>query len=215
MLRLLLVLSAIFLYIGPVLAVEKGGIQYSTPIDYSKINESELSQKAEQTYKLYIQTEDKDFQNKLLYSLVSDYSILGEINKENPLYFARLGIIYGKLGKNRLAKANFYRCCDLNGKYPYGFYSFGNYYFERQNYKKALKYYLKAYNSGYQNNYDNLYQIGIIYEKFGDFKFASKYFKQALVCKDSIELRNRIRLIDDLSGRNPLYDARKRLDIKE
>ena len=184
-------------------------------LSITRINESALSSEAEDLFNQYFNTADENLKTRLLYSIISDYCILGEIDRENPLYFARLGIAYGKLGKDRYAKSNFFRCTNLNDSYPYGFYWFGNYYFDRQDFRKALKSYLKAYNCGYNTDYNTLYQIGVIYEKFGDYSYAIKYFKQALLYNDSQELRDKIRGLEELLEANPLYDARKRVEKEE
>ena len=214
MFRFIVILALLFI-LNPVWAVQRGGVQYSVPTDYSRINETQLSAEADRLFKQYFSSVDEAQKEKLLYSILSDYAILGEIDRENPLYFARLGIVYGKLKKDRYAKANFFRCTNINGKYPYGFYWFGNFYFERQNYRKALGEYLKAYKCGYNTDYDTLYQIGVIYEKLGDYKYSIKYYKQALLYNDSQELRNKIVKLEELLAANPLYDVRKRLKQDE
>lgn len=201
----------IFGFSIPSFAVQKGQVQYTIPIDYSLFNESELNSEAESFYKDYLKTNDEKMKQMLLVKMLSDYCILAEINKGNPLYFTRLGIIYDKLGKDRYAKSNFFRSTNLVPDYPYSFYSFGNYFFERKDYKKALREYLKAYNCGYDNDYDNLYQIGTVYEKFGDFSESIKFFKKALVVKDSEELRAKILKLEEIYEANPLYDQRQRI----
>ena len=189
--------------------VQQGGIQYSIPTDYSKINETELNNEAETLFQRFLQTEDPQQRFHLLNQMLSDYSILGEINKDNPLYFARLGIIYDKLGKDRYALSNFSRSSNILPNYPYAYYSFGNFYFDRGRYIKALIQYKKAYNSGYDNHFYNNYQIGRIYEKFGDFSAAITYYKRALVINDSVELRQKIQELEELLNNNPLYKQRR------
>lgn len=214
MIRIILVVLCLFV-LNSVFAVQKGGVKYSETIDYSKLNKKAISAEAETLFNKYKNTADENEKRKILNSLLSNYIILGEIDKENPYYFAQIGFVYGKLEKNRLAKSNFFRCCSLNGNYPYGHYMFGEYYFDRQQYRKALNEYKKAYNSGYSNNYDNLYKMGIIYEKFGDYLYASKYFKQASIYKNSPELQAKIKLMEELLEANPLYNLKKRLEQTE
>ena len=198
-----------------VFAVQQGSVQYGVPVDYSVMNEQELNSEAEALFNAYMQTDDENRKQILLYKMLSNYQILGKIDKENPLYFARLGVIYDELGKDRWAKSNFFRSTNLSNEYPYSFYVFGNFYFKRKDFKKALKAYMKAYKEGYNTDYDTLYQIGIIYEKYGDYKSSVKYFKQALLYKDTPELRERIRLLDELYENNSLYDLQRKKGQEE
>ncbi len=189
--------------------VQRGGIQYTIPTDYTKINEVQLNNEAENLFQRYINSTDPKQQYILLNQMLSDYSILGEINKDNPLYFARLGIVYDKLGKDRYAISNFCRSSNLIPDYPYAYYAFGNFYFDRGRYIKALKQYKKAYDFGYSNHYYTIYQIGRIYEKFGDYTSAITYYKRALVYNDSEELRQKIQTLENLLENNSLYNQRR------
>ena len=190
-------------------SVQRGGIQYTIPTDYTKINEVQLNNEAENLFQRYINSTDPKQQYILLNQMLSDYSILGEINKDNPLYFARLGIVYDKLGKDRYAISNFCRSSNLIPDYPYAYYAFGNFYFDRGRYIKALKQYKKAYDFGYSNHYYTIYQIGRIYEKFGDYTSAITYYKRALVYNDSEELRQKIQTLENLLENNSLYNQRR------
>ena len=190
-------------------AVQRGCVQYTIPTDYSVFDEAALNNEAETKFQAYLNSENPQQQFVLLTQLLSDYKILGEINNENPLYFARLGIIYDKLGKDRYAKSNFFRSANLVHEFPYTHYAFGNFLFDRQDYRKALKEYKKAYDTGYSNHYYTIYQIGRIYEKFGDFSSSIKYYKNALIYQDSEELRNKIHTLEGLLDSNSLYNKER------
>ena len=192
-----------------VYGVQRGGIQYSIPTDYTRINEAELNKESETLFQQFLKAEDPRQKQILLNQLLSDYSILGEINKDNPLYFARLGIVYDKLGKDRYAISNLSRSANIIPDYAYAYYAFGNFYFDRAKYIKAMKFYQKAYNSGYNNHFYNIYQIGRIYEKFGDYTNAILYYKRALVYQDSEELRQKIQVLENLRSNNSLYDQKR------
>lgn len=199
----------LFMLYCPAFALQKGVIEYSIPIDYSLIDEKSLNDHAEILFSEYNSSTDEILKKTLLFELLSDYSILSNINKDNPLYFTRLGIVYDKLGKEKWAKSNFCRGSNLVPNYAYAFYSFGNYFFERNEYRKALKEYMRAYQYGFDKHYENLYQIGIIYEKLGDFTLAIKYFKLAQVCKDSEELTKKILLLEEMLKNNSLYNQKR------
>lgn len=195
--------------VNPVWAVQTGKIQYTMPIDYSLIDEAALNKESETLFETYKTIEDEYQQKKMLEHLLSNYSILSEIDKENPLYFTRLGIIYDKIGRDRWAKSSFCRSVNLVQKNPYAYFSFGNYYFDRFQFRKALKQYMYAFNTGYDNNYDNLCQIGRIYEKLGDFSSAILFYKKALTYKESEELRNKITQLEGMLEANSLYDRKR------
>ena len=193
-----------------VYAAQTGSVQYTLPIDYSLIDEAQLSSEAESLFDAYCKSTDENQKKILLNKLLSNYSILSETDHENPLYATRLGIIYDKLKRDRWAKSYFFKSENLREDYPYSFYSFGNFFYDRKEYKKALYEYLKAYNTGYSTDYDTLCKIGAIYEKFGDFKSSVKYYKQALLYNDNADLRAKIIKLEELYEKNPLYDLQRK-----
>ena len=205
----LLVLFLILTFAGITQAVQRGGVQYTIPVEYSAINESELNTEAETLFQRYLKSDNANQQLILLEQMLSDYSILGEINKENPLYFTRLGIIFDKLGKDRYAKSNFFRSTNLDQNNPYSYYSFGNFYFDRKQFRKALGLYQKAYNCGYNNHFYTLYQIGVIYEKLGDYSSAIKFYKEAQGYKDTEDIQLKIHTLDELLKVNSLYNQER------
>lgn len=205
----ILLLTFLSICISPVYAVQNAQIEYTVPIDYSHINEQVLNSEAEKFFNEYLKTTNSEEKHSLLDKMLSDYSILSNINKDNPLYFIRLGIIYDKMGKDRYAKSNFCRGANLVPDYPYAFYSYGNFFFDRAEYKKALREYMRAYNCGYSSHYYNLYQIAVIYEKFGDYSNAILYYRMALKHKYSQELVEKINLLNELLSADSLYNQNR------
>lgn len=187
-------------------AVHKTGIQYSVPIDYTKINKVQLDKESELLYQRYSNSENKDSEIVLLNKLLSNYSILSEIEENNPLYLTRLGIIFDKLGKDRLAKSNFCKSVNLNNTYAYSYYSYGNYFYERKKYRKALKQYFCAYHNGYSSNYDTVYKIGSIYEKIGDYSNSLTYYNKALNMKYTEKLALKIQELQIMLNKNNLFN---------
>ena len=192
-----------------VYSVQRGGIQYTIPVEYSAIDENALNSEAESLFQRYLNSDNPQQQYILLEQMLSAYSILGNIKKDNPLYFTRLGIIFDKLGNDRYAKSNFFRSENIVDVNPYNSYAFGNFYFDRQEYLKALKLYKKAYNTGYSNHFYTLYQLGRIYEKLGDYSSAIKYYKEALQYKESEEIRLQIQTLNELLKVNSLYNRER------
>lgn len=190
-------------------SVQQGGVQYVIPIDYSIIDEAALNNEAESLFSSYMAAEDEKQKKILLERMLSSYSILGNIDKGNPLYFTRLGIIFDKMGRDRYAKSNFCRATNLVPDYAYGFNCYGDFFFERSMYIKALREYMRAYNAGYQNNYDTLYQIGSVYEKLGDFTSAVGFYRKASAVKSSPELSEKIKNLEELLKNNSIYDEQR------
>ena len=71
----------------------------------------------------------------------------------------------------------------------------GEFYYKRELYRKALKYFNESYKRGYETNYDLLYKMGDIYEKFGDTRSALKYLEEAKKQSNNPELENKIQKI--------------------
>lgn len=207
--RFLLTFLLCFFVANYAFAVKTGKVEYVVPFDYSLIDEASINSEAESLFNDYLKTENEEEKVKLLTVLLQKYSILTLVNLDNPLYFVRLGIIYGNLGNDRYALMNFYRGSNLDGKYPYAFSSFGEYYFLRSEFKKALRMYKRAYDCGYNVDYETVYHLGIIYEKYGDFTTAIKYYKEALALKQSEELKNKINILEELLAKNSIYNMER------
>ena len=114
-----LTITLLFIFIlftgtfSPAFSAIKGKIDYSIPIDYSKINEQELKQVASEYFynaeKLQEGVINDDMTNALML-----YSVLQSVNPENIEYPIRLGILYDKLKKDRHAKGNFSKAIGIN-----------------------------------------------------------------------------------------------------
>lgn len=157
-------------------AAIKGGIDYSIPIDYSKLSEAELYERGEYYFK---QVESMDSLTNEFSNALLIYSILTNLNPSNTSYNVKLGILYDKIKKDRYAKGCFSKAININSNNPEAYFYFGEFYRKRESYRKALNYYNKAYSKGYDNNPEMLYQMGIIYEKLGDTSSALKYLNEA------------------------------------
>ena len=76
---------------------------------------------------------------------------------------------------------------------------FGEYYFKRRDFKRALKHYTIAYNNGYANNYDLNFRLATIYEKFADLMNAKKFYEATYSLKpEDTELQEKIQSINDM-----------------
>jgi len=182
----------------------KTGINYSIPIDYSKLSEPELESKAREYYNNAMQLKDGEINEDMTNALTS-YSVLQNINPESIEYSVKLGILYDKIGKDRYAKGNLSRAISLNQQNPIGYFYMGEFYYKRQLYRKALKYYTTAYEKGYDKHYDTLYKLGDIYEKYGNTRAALRYLKAAEVKNQNEKLTQKIKKIESFDAVNHEY----------
>ena len=213
MLRIIILL-AVILISQNVFAVEKGGIEYTPKIDYSLINTKEFEDKAFQYYTIATQSaiEEEKIQNAEY--AVGCYRALLSKHQDNPVYSLRLAQLYEILGQNRYAKEFYYRTLSIDENYAPGYEVFGDYYYNREEYRRALKQYNEAYirdNSIY--NVNN--KIGTIYQKLGDTQSALKYLNEAYKINPSEELNAKIRLLEELNSSNALYYQNTRIHFVE
>ena len=194
----------------PSFGAMKGGIEYSIPIDYSKLNEIEVEEKARNYFYLAEKLRDgivnEDMTNALFL-----YNILSKVNPDKLEYSVKLGILYDKVGKDRQAKGLFSRAIGINKESPLPYFYFGEFYYKRNLYRKAMKYYNEAYKKGFKTNYDLLFRMGDIYEKFGDTRSALKYLKEAEAQNPNSELADKIKRVELQDSVNKEYYSDTRI----
>ena len=176
MIRILLIPLILFFSLLPSHSALKGGVDYKIPFDYTKLNQSELEAQAEFYYNTALKT--KELNENMTYAL-NLYSLLSDAYPENIAYPLHLGKLYETLGKDRYAKGMYSRAVGINQSRPEPYFYLGDFYYKKEQYRKALKYYIKAYDNGYSNNYPTLEKIGKIYQKFGDTEKALHYLQCA------------------------------------
>lgn len=208
---IVLLFSIIMTYtILPCFSAIKGGVNYSIPIDYSKLPTEETETKAQKYFYLANRLQDgvvnEDVTNALFL-----YNILEKTNPENVEYTIKLGILYDKIDKDRQAKGCFAKAISINKQNPLPYYHYGNFYYKREAYRKALKYYNEAYKLGLNRDYDLLYQLGDIYEKLGDTRSSLKYFNEALNQNYNKQLEERIKNVEKQDSINNEYYSDTRI----
>lgn len=179
----------------PTFSAVKGSIEYSIPLDYSKVKEQEVELKAKLYFHNAIQAKDgivnEDITNALFL-----YRVLDKVNPNNIDYPIKLGRLYDKVEKERQAKGYFYKAIGIDESSPIPYFYLGEFYYKRELYRKALKFYNESYKRGYETNYDLLCRMGDIYEKFGDTRSALKYLQDAKKQSENPELENKIQKIE-------------------
>ncbi len=213
MLRFILLLLIIFVT-STAFAVEKGGIEYTPKIDYSLINTKEFEDKGFQYYTIATTSQIEEERLRNAEYAIGCYRTLLSKHPDNPAYALKLGILYELTGKNRYAKEFYYRTLTIDENYAPGYEVFGNYYYNRDEYRRALK----QYNEAYIRNpsiYNVNNKIGTIYQKLGDTRSALKYLKEAYKINPSEELNTKIRLLEELNSSNTLYYKNTRIHFVE
>ena len=206
----LLIFGILAISIQPSYSAIKGGINYSIPVYYDNLSETELQEKGKVYFHNAIRLEN-GVMNEDMTQALNIYTILQNLNPENIDYSVKLGRLYEKIGKDRYAKGNFSRAIGINSLRPEPYFYFGEYYYNKQQYRKALKYYNEAYKNGYQANYDLLYKMGDIYEKFGDSHSALKFLKDAEKQSPNSELSAKIKSVEAQDAVNRAYYKNTRI----
>ena len=208
--HLFILLFSMFFISSSAYALQMVEIEYIVPIDYKLLDEKDLNTYAEEYYKDYLNTKSE----KALQNMLTTYTLLTNIDETNPLYLTRVGIAYDKMKIDKVAKSYFYRSMCIAGQNPYVYSAFGDFWFDRTRYRKALHNYLTSNDYGYDTNFNNLEKLGKCYEKLGDYTSAIKYFKLAIqvnqgdteeIKKQNEELTNKIKELEALLLENPTY----------
>ena len=190
----------------------KGGVSNSIPVYYDNLSESELLEKGEVCFHNAIMLKPREINEDMTQAL-NIYTMLQNVNPENTDYPVALGRLYDKLGKDRYAKGGFSHAISINSAKPEPYFYFGEYYYSRNMYRKALKYYNEAYKNGFNTNYDLLFKMGDVYEKLGDTRSALKYLKDAEKQSPNSELSAKIKRIEAEDSANSLYNRDTRIRI--
>ena len=188
----------------------RGKIEYSIPVDYSRLSQKELDFKGHEYFYLATKYKDGVLSEEATQAL-NIYGILQHIDPENPDYCVKQGILYDKLKKERQAKGCFARAISVDKNYADAYFEFGNFHYKRTNYRRALQYYIQAYRLGYETKYDLLEKMGDIYEKLGDTRSALKYLKLALEQSPNENLANQINRIEANDSVNKTFYENTRI----
>lgn len=212
--HLIKILVILFFVSLPAYSAVKGGLEYSIPIDYSKISREELEAKAGVYYQLALKTFNGKINDEMTAAL-NMYKILQSQNPADTTYNIRLGYLYDVLGMNKYAKGCFYAAIGSDDSLPEPYFRLGEFYYRRQFYKRALKFYKEAYKKGFSKHYDTLYKMGDIYEKLGDTEAALKYLKLASEQNPNSELDAKIIRVENANQLNREYYSDTRIRLIE
>lgn len=185
----------------PVFAVQRAFVEYnSDKIDYSVMDAAKVQNEATAAFNQALSSTSSSDKEKFFDIAMDKYYILTKIYPEKINPSVQLARIYDVKNKDKLAKQYFYHATNIEPHNAFANFYFGEYYFNRKDYKRALKYYLIAYNNGYNNFYMLNYRLGTIYEKFADLSSAKRFYNSAYsLRKDNPELPERVNSINELN----------------
>ena len=124
MIKILLIPLILCFSLLPSYSAVKGGIDYSIPIDYTKLNQTDLETRAEFYYNSALKSKKL---NEDMSSALTLYSILANAYPDNKIYAVRLGKLYDTIGKDRYAKGQYYRAMNINHTHPEPYFYLGEY----------------------------------------------------------------------------------------
>lgn len=191
----------------PVYCVQSGRIELNDIfLDYSKLDKNSIEAEAEYFFYNGETAENKEDRLKFFDLALGKYQLLTKIDYLQLYPYAQIARIYDEKHIDRLAKEYFYRAINLNPNDPYSNFYFGEFFFKRNNYKRALNFYQIAYNNGYENNYELNLKLGTVYEKLADLVKAIQFYEAAFkINPENTLLQERINQINSLNYQDSEY----------
>ncbi len=171
----------------------------SATLSYSKLNQKSIKENAEKDFELYFVTKDKITAEKYLNAAMNKYYILTQIDPTDIDAYIKLGKIYDEKNVSYLAKEYFYKALNINKEASLANFYFGDYYYKRNDYKKALYHYKIAYNNGVAKTYDFNLKLATIYEKLADLSNAKKFYEISYNIKADSKVKEKIQLLNELN----------------
>ena len=207
--RNLFILLSAFILFGSTYsseAVEFGAVKYNNAfIDYTKIDKESTLKLADFYFDKALNTQDFDEKKEFLQKASGNYFILTQLEPDNIYTTIQLARVYDYEKQDSFAKAYFYKALRINKKDPITNYYFGEFFYTREEYTKAIRFYNIAFKNGQSENNDVIIKLAIMYEKLGDLLRANMYYKKAYLANPSKELANKIREIEAIKYRNTGY----------
>lgn len=207
--RNLFILLSAFILIGSTCsceAIEFGAVKYNDAfIDYTKIDKESTLKLADFYFDKALNTQNEDEQKEFLQKASGNYFILTQLVPDNIYANVQLARVYDYEKQDSFAKAYFFKALRINKKDPITNYYFGEFFYTREEYTKAIRFYNIAFENGQSENNDVVLKLAIMYEKLGDLLRANMYYKKAYLVNPTKELANKIREIESIKYRNTGY----------
>lgn len=194
----LILLILFILTINASFAVQSGKIEYNSVLfDYKKLNFSEIQKEADNFFMQYKKSSTPQAKEQNLNYAAGKYYILTKIDNARIEPYIQLGRIYDEKNKPRLAKENFCKAINLNSKNSAANFYFGEFFYKRREYKKALHHYNIAYQNGFSKNYSLNLRLATIYEKFADLSNAKNFYEVSYSMRPTTELQKKIKSLGE------------------
>ena len=193
----------LLIFVLPCFAVEKGSVKYEDNLmDYSVLDGHKILQEADSFFEQYETTKNPNY----LSTAMGKYYIVTKIYPIEIYPMVQLARTYDEKKLDKFAKEYFSICYDINKKDPYLNYYMGDFYYKRNDFKRALRYFKRAYDNGYSEYYDLNVKIATIYEKFADLLTAKYYYEKAFSLNQSnTNLKDKALQIESLNYENSGY----------
>ena len=169
-------------------------------VDYSVMDPEPIQTEADYYLDTALVTDDEQIRQGFLEVAAGKYFLLSKINPQAVTPYVQLARIYDITKHDRYAKEYFYRATNLENLSPFANFYFGEYYFRRDDFRRALRYYQIAYQNGYDNIYELNLRLAVIYEKLGDLENAKKFYTSASsIDATETNILNKIEQINQLN----------------
>ena len=162
-------------------ALQYGSIDRSNSLNYSKVNTTELLKTADEYFNNALKEGNLDKRHYYLENAEYNYLKVTQTSKENIYPIIQLARVYDFEGKDKFSVRAFNSALNINPNDKLSNYYFGDFYYYRSEYGKALRYYQPAFKNGLEENHNNSKKMAIIYEKLGDLQKANIYYKKTFL----------------------------------
>lgn len=190
------------------IATEFGEVQYNDKfIDYSKVDKESTKKLADYYFDKAVEETDKTLRKDYLQKASGEYFVLSQIEPKDLYPIVQIARVYDLENENSYAKAYFYQALNINQYDAATNYYFGEYYYKRQEYTRAIYFFNVAFENGWEKDYEILLKMGEMYEKLGDLQRANQYYKKACFTSKKYDetILNKIREIELLNYKNTGY----------
>lgn len=197
---------------SPVFAVEFGTIKYNDAvIDYSVIDKPAVLKNAEYYFDQALNSTDEKTRQDYLQKASGEYFILTRTEPQNLYYMVQLARIYDLEDKNSYSKEYFFNALKIDKENARTNYYFGEYFYRRNEYTKALYFYNQALGHGHGENYEILIKMALAYEKLGDLLRANQYYKKAYIMNPGNgKLSGKIKELEQIKYKNTGYYKKRK-----
>ena len=192
-----LLLIFLMIFSLPSFALQKGSVEYDgVYVDYSVLNGSGILKSADSHFEQYEVSHD----SKMLSTAMGEYYTVTKIYPLDLYPVVQLARTYDESGLDKFAKEYFSKALSMDKENAYLNYYYGDFYFKREQYRRALKLFKRSYNNGYDNVYDINFKIATIYEKLADLNSAKYYYNKAYSINPSASaLKDKVMQIESLN----------------